>query len=106
MHGSKRLNIVLAEPINLREWKKRDSSRLERGRLFTCGRPGRATFERKKVSVPEHIIDLWVEGLPKATTLHIVSLLGKKKTGFSEFGYYHISVGTRAGLKTDLGGLA
>lgn len=79
--------MVLTEPINLREWKTRDGSH-QMGRLFTCGRPGRATFGRAKVAVTEHIIDLWATGLPKADVLHIVSLLGKKTTGFSEFAYY------------------
>lgn len=49
--------------------------------------------------VPEHIIDLWVEGLPKATTLHIASLLGRKKTGFSEFGYYPFRSAEEPGSK-------
>jgi hypothetical protein len=34
------------------------------------------------------IIDEWVTGLPKAEVLHIVSLLGQKKDGFSEYSYY------------------
>ena len=36
----------------------------------------------------EATIDLWVKGLPPEEVLHIVSLLGKKTTGFSEFDYY------------------
>ncbi len=36
----------------------------------------------------EATIDLWVKGLPPAEVQHIVSLLGKKRSGFSEFGYY------------------
>ena len=60
----------------------------QRGRLFTCGRPGRATFGRDKRPMDEATIDFWVKGLPPAELLHIVSLLGKKKSGFSEFGYY------------------
>ena len=79
--------MVLTEPINLREWKAPPGSR-QIGRLFTCGRPGRATFKREKIRVPEEIIDLWARGLPKADVVHIVSLLGWKNTGFSEFGYY------------------
>jgi hypothetical protein len=60
----------------------------QRGRLFTCGRPGRATFGREKRPVDNTTIDLWVKRLPRAKVLHIISLLGKKTSGFSEFGYY------------------
>lgn len=49
--------------------------------------------------MPEHIINLWVEGLPKATTLHIVSLLGEKKDGFSEFAYYPFRSALKPGSK-------
>jgi hypothetical protein len=38
--------------------------------------------------VPEDVIHSWVCGLPKADVVHIVSLLGWKKSGYSEFGYY------------------
>lgn len=56
--------------------------------MFTCGRPGRATFGRDRRPVDNVTIDLWVKGLPIAEVLHIVSLLGRKPDGFSEFGYY------------------
>jgi len=75
------------EPANLNEWKlvsKEKSS----GRLFTCGRPGRATFGRARRLIPVDVIDEWTRGLPSAETLNIVSLLGQKKDGFSEFTYY------------------
>ena len=78
---------MVTEPINLREWKAPGSS-WQRGRLFTCGRPGRGTYGRAKVTVAEHIIDRWAGGLPKADVLYIVSLLGRKTTGLSEFSYY------------------
>jgi hypothetical protein len=81
----------MAEPFNLREWRRRSRQTSEEGRLFTYGRPGRGTSgygkTRKRVDVP--IIDQWVEGLPHAEILHIVSLLGRKKNdGYSEFAYY------------------
>lgn len=79
--------MVLTEPINLREWKAPAGSS-HRGRLFTCGRPGRATHGRAKVTVADATIDLWASGLPEADVLHIVSLLGQKTTGLSEFRYY------------------
>lgn len=77
----------MTEPINLREWLPSDNNG-RRGRLFTCGRPGRATYGRQKVTVGEDIIDQWASGLPKADELHVVSLLGHKTTGLSEFWYY------------------
>jgi len=90
--------VVSVEPIKLREWGKRYRSG-SKGRLFTCGRPGRGTFGRRRVRVPEDIIDLWVNGLPNAEILHIVSLLGKKKAGFSEFEYYPFRSAEESGSK-------
>lgn len=88
MRESHRSNrIAPREPINLTEW----TSRTDRGHkrsLFTCGRPGRAIFGQNRLPVGCVIIDKWVEGLPGAEVWHIVSLLGRKKDGFSEFGYY------------------
>ena len=75
------------EPMNLTEWKPRLPAR-QGGRLFTCGRPGRATFGTDRSPVHENTIDRWAMGLPEAEVVHIVSLLGHKKGGFSEFGYY------------------
>lgn len=71
------------EPCNLREWT------VTSGRLFSCGRPGRGTFSGSKKKIPEYIIDLWVDGLPKLPQVSIVSLLGQKfPSGLSEFSYY------------------
>jgi len=76
-----------SEPIRLKEWQASEDSRLG-GRLFTCGRPGRAIRGRSRDPIDYDIIDEWVDGLPADGVLHIVSLLGKKRDGFSEFGYY------------------
>lgn len=75
------------EPINLCEWQL-PTTIGRGGRLFTCGRPGRGTFGRAKRLIDEDTIDRWVKGLPTGEPLYIVSLLGKKKDAFSEFGYY------------------
>ena len=75
------------EPINLIEWRPKASSGYP-GRLFTCGRPGRAIFGQKRVPVPDDVIEGWVKGLPDSGDLHMVSLLGSKADGMSEFGYY------------------
>jgi hypothetical protein len=75
------------EPVNLREWRA-PTTEGGSGRLFTCGRPGRGTFGREKRLIDDATIDVWVKGLPEAELLDIVSLLGKKANGYSEFGYY------------------
>jgi hypothetical protein len=56
--------------------------------MYTCGRPGRAIRGRSREPIGDDIIDEWVDGLPAGEVLHIVSLLGKKRDGFSEFDYY------------------
>jgi hypothetical protein len=72
-----------SEPYNLREWS------VTSGRLFTCGRPGRGTFSGSTKRIPEYVIDLWVDGLPKVPQASIISLLGHKHpSGLSEFSYY------------------
>ncbi len=76
----------MEEPANLTEWIP--ESKNGDGRLFTCGRPGRATYGRKKITIDEQTIDSWVSGLPEADQLQLVSLLGRKPGGFSEFVYY------------------
>jgi hypothetical protein len=85
--------MISNEPINLCEWRSK------KGRLFTCGRPGRAIFLRERARIGEDTIDLWVNGLPSADVLHIVSLLGRKKDGFSEFGYYPFRSSRESGTK-------
>lgn len=89
---------VVKEPINLREWRP-VSAAPSRGRLFTCGRPGRATFGREKRPIGDETIDLWVNGLPLAEVLHVISLLGEKTTGFSEFGFYPFQSSEEPGTK-------
>ena len=93
------------EPCNLREWT------VTSGRLFTCGRPGRGTFSGSKKQIPECVIDLWVDGLPKVPQASIISLLGHKHpSGLSEFSYYPFrscmedgaNKSTRAGLTESL----
>lgn len=86
------------EPYSLREWIPLRASRRE-ARLFTCGRPGRATFGTDKVLVDDKTIDQWVNGLLEANILHIISLLGQKPNGFSEFGYYPFRSSKEPGAK-------
>ena len=81
------------EPCNLREWT------VTWGKLFTCGRPGRGSFDRSKKQIPEYVIDWWVDGLPKVPQAFIISLLGHKKSGLSEFSYYPFRSCMEAGQK-------
>ena len=89
---------MLTEPINLAEWFH-PSPPSHKSRLFTCGRPGRAIQGKKRVKVDEEIIDSWVHGLPKAATLYIISLLGQKRDGYSEFEYYPFRSEKESGAK-------
>lgn len=91
------LRMVSSEPIHLREWEPS----VQCGRLHTCGRPGRYTYDRAKLPVGEDIIDLWVKGLPEAEVLHIVSLLGEKTNppGYSEFSFYPFRSAKQPGTK-------
>ncbi len=86
------------EPVNLREWRAPTAAGSS-GRLFTCGRPGRGTFGREKRPIDDDTIDLWMNGLPEAERLDIVSLLGEKANGYSEFGYYPFRSSKEAGDK-------
>jgi hypothetical protein len=88
--------VASAEPNNLREWRAVKEP-APSGRLFTCGRPGRATFGTTRRLVPDHVIDEWVKGLPSQDDLYIVSLLGRKEDGFSEFEYYPFRSATELG---------
>jgi hypothetical protein len=81
------------EPANLRQWKT------DGGRLFSCGRPGRATFGTSPRPIGEDTVDVWVEGLPPVEVLHIVSLLGHKPSGSSEFDYYPFRSSEETGAK-------
>ena len=90
--------MVGDEPVNLREWRAPTTAG-DAGRLFTCGRLGRATFRREGRPIDDDTIDLWVKGLPKTELLDIVSLLGEKTDGYSEFGYYPFRSSKEAGNK-------
>lgn len=92
------LQMDLQEPYNLTEWIPRSVAH-RKGRLFTCGRPGRGTFRRRRVLVDDETLERWVKGLPEPGTVHLVSLLGSKKDGYSEFGYYPFRSAMQSGTK-------
>ena len=69
------------EPFNLKRWKHGQSPN---GRLFTCARPGRSQGKRVN-RIEDGCVDRWVKGLPRSPQTVIVSLLGTKSRGRSEF---------------------
>lgn len=74
----------MAEPHKCKRWKTDGLS--QEARLFTCGRLGRS--KGSKNPVPDALVNKWVKGLPEGTNLVIVSLLGHKPDGTSEFSFY------------------
>lgn len=56
--------------------------------FFTCARPGRRKEpSTKSAIIPDKIVRRWVLGLPGPNTA-IISLLGRKPDGMSEFSFY------------------
>ena len=93
--------VNMKEPCNLTEWVPRIVTHQE-GRVFTCGRPGRRTSGRGREPADSETLNRWVEGLPRQRSVHIVSLLGSKKDGYSEFGYYPFRSARECGTKPTL----
>ena len=75
------------EPYKLRRWRRKSSPDLIS--LFTCARPGRS--RGNDGSVPDATVDKWVRGLPGVSPIAILSLLGRKPDGLSEFSFYSFS---------------
>ena len=73
------------EPCRLTEYFSRTSPFA--GRLFTCARPGRS-LGRSIKSIDDETVRQWVHGLPDCRPLNIISLLGRKPNGMSEYSYY------------------
>jgi len=68
----------------LRRWK----TGLPPRHFFTCARPGRTgNAASKNTPVPDDMIHRWILGLPGPNPA-IVSLLGRKPDGRSEFSFY------------------
>jgi len=69
------------------------------GFLYTCARPGRS-LGRKQAQISDAVVDAWVAGIAKEIQFRptgmpcssdkvvIISLLGRKPSGLSEFSYY------------------
>src|SRR5450759_4717724 len=76
----------MSEPYRLTRWVSKTQQIT--GRLFTCARPGRS-MGRKQANISDECVLAWAAGLPtSAEETIIISLLGKKANGLSEFSYY------------------
>ena len=75
------------EPYKLRRWRR--SSSPYQIPFFTCARPGRSKSNTD--SIPDSVVDKWVNRLPGGAKTTIVSLLGRKPNGLSEFWFYSFS---------------
>ncbi len=74
------------KPYKLRRWRWNDGE--SSYYFFTCARPGRTGKEEsKKAKVPDIVVNNWLSGLPGPMTA-IVSLLGRKPNGMSEYSFY------------------
>lgn len=75
-----------AKPYMLRRWRIGLSPNPHY--FFTCARPGRTgNLQSKNAPVSDDVVHRWVLGLPSPKTA-IVSLLGRKPDGLSEFSFY------------------
>lgn len=81
-----RLEMKPLKPYRLRRWRAGGCNGAVR--FFTCARPGRTGKEgSKNAYVSDKLVHRWVLGLPRPKTA-IVSLLGSKPGGPSEFSFY------------------
>ena len=72
------------EPCRLRRWRLPSSS--VSAVFYTCARPGRSRGSKGKV--PDKLLHDWMRGIPSESNVVVVSLLGEKKDGTSEFSFY------------------
>ena len=77
------LELKPRSPYMLRRWKVKTPT--GPASLFTCGRPGRG--KSKTLPVADDMVHSWTLGLPGPNTA-IVSLLGNKLDGTSEYSFY------------------
>jgi len=71
------------EPWKLRRWKLPSASS---AKFYTCARPGRS--KGSKGPAPDDLIHEWISGLPPNQNVAILSLLGHKPDGTSEWSFY------------------
>lgn len=77
-----------SKPYMLRRWQIVPPASSLESFFFTCARPGRTSDPATKYAqVSDETVHRWVLGLPGPDTA-IVSLLGRKPDGLSEFSFY------------------
>lgn len=79
-----RLNRMTTEPHQLRRWRLPFMA--EDCRFYTCARPGRSLGLKSKVA--DELIHKWVRRFLWYDKLVIISLLGQKPEGLSEWSFY------------------
>jgi hypothetical protein len=62
--------------------------------LYTCARPGRSLGPKREVA--DKVVKKWIEGLPGTGEISLISLLGQKPDGISEYSFY--SFGNASGF--------
>ena len=78
-------------PFRLRRWHLHGTDRAIV--FYTCARPGRSgNPSSRTASVTDKTVSAWVRGLP-GSNVAIISLLGKKPDGMSEYSFYSFSGG-------------
>lgn len=75
------------EPFNLRLRRWAGHGPPPEGQLHTCARPGRSRGKRVP-RIEDEVVECWAAGLPGSEPIVIISLLGSKGNGQSEFSYY------------------
>jgi hypothetical protein len=73
----------MSEPYRLFEWRLPSPNQTS---FYTCARPGRSIGKNQLVS--NDLVFKWAKGLPNKNTITIISLLGTKTSGKSEFSFY------------------
>lgn len=81
-----------SKPFKLRHWRlKHDGQSIY---FYTSARPGRsAELASKDAQIPDQLVAKWVRSLPGPTPA-IISLLGTKPDGSSEYRFYSFSGGS------------
>ena len=81
-----------SKPFKLRRWQLRNDDRPIY--FYTCARPGRSSDPTSRhAHVPDSVVSRWILSLPGPKTV-IISLLGAKPDGMSEYNFYSFSGGT------------
>lgn len=80
------------KPYRWRRWRLKDSNDLV---FFTCARPGRISDPNSRfANVPDEVVKAWAQWIADLAPVTVVSMLGVKDGGKSEFSFYTFWGGT------------